>query len=137
MSNSKIRKSFEKTIETWANSKMPILDIFSENIIEKSRDRYVQIFMFPSGNVSEFIDGTHTLYSGFFQINVVVELDIGVGSATELAEEICGLFQCYSTIIEDDVEVLIMAPPSIGPVVRGEMRITLPITIYYRCDVTN
>lgn len=134
MSNLIIQKAFEKIINLWAINEVPQIPVFYENVVDESKDFYIQSFMFPTSTDSEFLDGTHTSYDGFFQFNVVGPKNVGSQEVKSKAEEICNLFPCYSEIEESGLTVTVMNPPFVGPSIPNKNRYSVPVTVYYRCD---
>lgn len=138
MSNAIIREAFESRLNTWATNRSSPLAISWENIAKDLTDEfYVESYMFPSENTNDFLEGNHIRFVGFFQFSVVGQKGYGVGAIELIAQEICNLFPCSAGITQSGLDIEVTNPPSIGRAIPSERKFTVPVTVYYRCEVVN
>ena len=138
MSNEIVRAAIEKRIVAWAKAQTPPIDVAFENItygptVGKS---YLAGFLLPAETVNPSAGGSHSRYSGVYQVSVYTEAGKGSTAASALVNSIVNLFPCPTTIKQGSINVHIDTTPSAAsgrPDGNGFWMV--PVTIKYRAEV--
>jgi hypothetical protein len=135
MSQSIIRKLFETRLKSWADARSPALPVAWQNApLKGNPTSYLRAFILPAPTGSDDLEGVHRLYTGIFQVSVVVPVDSGSGSAEGIADEIAALFPNNLALSDTGFSVQIITPMSIGNPIPGEIHYTVPVFAQYRAD---
>lgn len=73
---------------------------------------------------------------GFVQISLFYPLEAGSGAATTRAGLIQTAFYTGRTMTSGGVNTMVSSPPEIGPAMVDGDRFMVPVTIYWRAQVT-
>lgn len=131
MSIALIRKAFESRLKTWATAQS--IAVAYENVsFTPPATKYISAYLLPAPTDSETIDGAHRAYSGVFQVNIVMPLNVGSNEAQTLTDAIAALYSV--TFTQDTIRVYITRPFSSRPAYADGDRYVYPIYCNYRVD---
>lgn len=140
----KVRQIFESKIYDWAQLQSPKIPVSFENnqIDPETQKTMLQVVVVPMVTRSRTLSGDHAQCSGVVQVNVVVPLLDGVGTAMDIASDLVDLFPIYSLLpelvtppAEPEFKVMVMSHPEIMVGVQTNTKYTLPVSIRYRTDI--
>lgn len=142
MSDSTIRQLFEKRLIDWCEARgIPVATenhYFDPPAGASLEDlTHVRCWLLPATPSDLFLDGTHTVYTGVFQINAITAKGIGTGLASALAEEIKALFPLNDVLKKDNFRVQVMTVPATATGIPGDSYYVVPISFTYRGEPDN
>lgn len=133
----------EIRLKAWADARgLPLQlknqDFTPPNNAKAEDNQYLRAFLLPAQTVNLFLDGTHKLYRGVFQIDVVTPR--GIGSAAAIAV-IAGLIVLFPTNLRltnlEGFTVQQLSPLSEGPGLEGASDYIAPLSFTYRADTVS
>ena len=133
MSDKTIRAALEGRLATWAATQS--LTVQYQNApINQPSGTYLRAWFMPATRASKDIAGTHVLYSGIFQIDVVGVENVGTGTVATIVENIATQFPNNLSISASGLTIRVTNPasPRIGEYEQG--RYVVKVSIHYRCD---
>lgn len=131
MSLALIRAGFETRLNTWAVTQS--IPVAFENVsFAPPATKYLRAYLLPAPTDSETLDGLHRGYTGVFQVNIVMPVNVGSNEAQTLSDAIAGLYGV--TFTQDTIRVYITRPFSNRPAFADGDRYVYPIYCNYRVD---
>jgi len=133
LSDKTIRAALEGRLATWAGTQSLTVQYQNAPIAQPS-GTYLRAWYMPATRASQDIAGTHVLYSGIFQIDVVGVENVGTGTVATVVENISGQFTNSLSITSGALIIRITGPasPRVGEYEQG--RYVVKVSIPYRCD---
>lgn len=133
MSHQTIQSLFEASLSAWASAQ-PLPIAYPNVKFTPGEGVYLRCFTLPADTASNDLAGEHELFTGVFQVSVVIPAGIGTGRAGEICEALKQLWPIYSHLARDTFKVQVMSKPQRGPLIQGDGEATVPISISYRSD---
>lgn len=133
MSNRRIRNILESRLSAWAQAK-PIPMAVQNFAFDPVDGVFLSFSIIPAETGSEDEEGAHRLYTGIFQVSVVMPKNKGTSEAETIAEELDALFPKNLRLEDDGFVVTIIRPMSAGPLISESDKATLPVYCAYRAD---
>lgn len=134
MSHRTIRSLFEVRLSAWATSKGLRIGYQNASFKPKVGETALLAFTIPAGVASNDLAGAHRMYTGTFQVTILVPNGSGPGGAEALAEELAEVFKLNDRLTRDGLTVLVMTPPEPGPGQNEDTHYAVPVSFIYRAD---
>ena len=133
MSDKTIRAALEGRLATWAATQSLTVQYQNAPIAQPS-GTYRRAWYMPATRASQDIAGTHVLYSGIFQIDVVGVENVGTGTVATVVENIAAQFPNNLSLSASGLTIRVIGPasPRVGEYEQG--RYVVKVSIPYRCD---
>ena len=133
MSDKTIRAALEGRLATWAATQSLTVQYQNAPITQPS-GTYLRAWYLPANRGSQDVAGTHVLYSGIFQIDVVGVENVGTGAVATVVENIAAQFPNSLSLSASGLTIRITKPasPRVGEYEQG--RYVVKVSIPYRCD---
>ena len=133
MSDKTIRAALEGRLATWAATQ-PLTVQYQNAPIAQPSGTYLRAWYIPANRGSKDVAGTHVLYSGIFQIDVVGVENVGTGAVSIVVENIAGQFPNSLSLSASGLTIRTTGPasPKVGEYEQG--RYVVKVSIPYRCD---
>lgn len=96
----------------------------------------VQDFFTPTQQVTFGDDGYNRLV-GFLQVSVISRDAEGTMDAKRVAGEIISLYKRGTQLVENGRTVRIVRPPYISSPMTENLRVSVPVTVPWQCDIKN
>lgn len=126
-----IRKGFETRLSTWAAGKNPEIKIAFENKSFSQTDgTYIKAYLLPAMTQAPDLQGQTRVFSGVFQVTLVLPFNKGLKAAELLATEIDGLFPV--NFEQDNMRITMTAPMSPRPSYADGDRYVMPVSGNYQ-----
>lgn len=112
---------------------------FIENISEeKPPGTYLEAFDLPAAPRTLDLGMTCHIYTGIYQVNVVIPVGVGTSQGRYLARQVAGQFPEGGSITGDGFTCYVSAQPGIyaGVLDPRKTRYSIPVSIPYRVDIT-
>ena len=133
MSDKTIRAALEGRLATWAATQS--LTVQYQNVpISQPATTYLRAWYMPANRGSKDLAGSHVLYAGIFQIDVVGVENVGTGAVATIAEAIAAQFPNNQLIVKSGLTIRVTAPPSPKTGEYEPGRYVVKVSIPYRCD---
>ena len=138
MSDPAIRAALETRLKTWADAQAPPVPIAWEDVpYTPTGARYVRAFLLPAETQTPAMTADYRLYAGLMQVSICVPSGQGPGASDALYESLKSSFDYQTKLTATGgFTVLINRVPAKGPVMLGDGYRVLPVSIYYRADLT-
>lgn len=133
MSDKTIRAALESKLGTWAATQSLTVQYQNAPIAQPS-GTYLRAWYLPATRGSKDLAGTHVLYLGIFQIDVVGVENVGTGAVATIVENIAAQFPNNLSIAKSGLTIRIIAPPSPKTGEYEPGRYVVKVSIPYRCD---
>lgn len=136
MSNKLCRRAIETRIATWAAARAPALAVAFENVAftPVQGSPYLRVFLLPSDTDSSDLAGSHRLYHGVYQVNIVAPSAGGPGVAEGIEDEIAALFPLNLRIAVPGLTVQVSSPVTASSGVSDPTGYIVPVSFQYRAD---
>lgn len=111
-----------------------------ENISEDTPPgMYLEAFDLPATPQTLDLGMTCHIYTGIYQVNVVIPVGAGTSQGRYLARQVAGRFPEGASIAGDDFTCYVSAQPGIyaGVLDPRKTRYSIPVSIPYRADITS
>jgi len=133
VSDKTIRSALEGRLATWAGTQSLTVQYQNAPIAQPS-GTYLRAWYLPATRGSKDLAGTHVLYSGIFQIDVVGIENIGTGTVATIVESIAAQFPNNLSLSASGLTIRVIGPasPRVGDPEQG--RYVVKVSIPYRCD---
>ena len=133
MSDKTIRAALEGRLATWAATQSLTVQYQNAPIAQPS-GTYLRAWYLPAVRGSRDLAGTHVLYSGIFQIDVVGVENVGTGAVANVVENIAAQFPNGLSLSASGLTIRVTKPasPRVGEYEQG--RYVVKVSIPYRCD---
>lgn len=138
MSEKIIRSIYEARLAAWASAHSPVLKVAYENVRftpPTDGSTYLRCFTLPAKTDSQDLQGVHEAFQGVFQINIVAKIDVGLGEAKGIADELLALYPNNLRLTKSGLTVQSISPCSQGPAQQDTNTATVPVWFNYRADV--
>ena len=133
MSDKTIRAALEGRLATWAATQSLTVQYQNAPIAQPS-GTYLRAWYMPAIRGSKDLAGTHVLYLGIFQIDVVGAENVGTGAVATIVENIAAQFPNNLSIAKSGLTIRVIAPPSPKTGEYEPGRYVVKVSIPYRCD---
>lgn len=130
LSTLKIKDLFESVLLQWAEKNN--IDYTLANFpFEGSAVLHLEPFIVPAVNQGIGVSQDVTVYSGNYQINIVIKKGEGSHEGYLLAERVLSLFPNGAELSDDYLSCSVNAPASILPAIQKEDSYIIPVSISY------
>lgn len=131
-----IRTLFETRLKTWAAARSPALRVAYEDMsfTPNANETYLRCFTLPARTDSGDLAGSHRLYTGIWQVNIIKPANGGIGAASGIAEELATLFPMNLELTSGSFMVAVRQPMGPGPLIVDATTSTMPVSCSYRAD---
>lgn len=130
-----VRAVLEQRLHAWNATRLEPLAIVSQNSRATPGETYLAVFLLPVGVRSQDLEGTHRVYEGIFQINIVTPAGEGPGLAEDLIQELGTLYPVNLRLIGEEATVTtIITPMSPGSSISEPNAYTQPVSCQVRSD---
>lgn len=135
MSHAIIASIYEAKLIAWNAARSEKLKIVFENTAyTPAGETYLRAFTIPGDTASNTLGGDHRLFTGVFQVSIIVPAGTGKAKTNPIAAELTELFPLYARDTKGAVTVVTMSPVDPGTGITGDSTYTVPASFLYRAD---
>ncbi|MDU4249005.1 phage tail terminator-like protein [Pseudomonas sp.] len=136
MSEKIIRSIYEARLKAWAAARSPALRVTYQNskFSPASGETYLACYLLPAKTQSLDLEGVHKVFTGYFQVNIVVPTDSSLVPASGIAEELQALFPNNLGVTKSGLTVYVRTPCAVADAQQDVATATVPVSFYYRAD---
>ncbi|BBQ83449.1 hypothetical protein WP3W18E02_19780 [Klebsiella sp. WP3-W18-ESBL-02] len=114
--------------------------LFLDNITaDKPAETYLEAYELPATPQTLDLGMTCHVYTGIYQVNIVIPAGAGTAQGRYLARKVASIFLEGQSISGDGFRCWISAPPAIfaGVLNSRKTNYSIPVSIRYRVDTTS
>lgn len=136
MMQSQIRAALEVRLDAFAKEEGLRVAWEGRTFKPITRQSHLRAFVMPASSDSNDLAGQHRLYRGVFQVDLVMVSGTGMADIERKAAQVIAHFPKNLRLSVENQFVQLISVMSMGPKLPQDGFIAVPLTSYYRMDVT-
>jgi hypothetical protein len=139
--------SIRKALESRLAALLPVLD---SNTAERNNGiayenspftpvngtPYQEVFLLPAQPDNGQMGSKNYIEVGLLQVNLCYPLGTGPAAAQARAELVKTHFKRGTTMVQDNINVIVIRTPQVSPGFRRDDRYIIPVSIYYQAHIS-